>query len=235
LSTLEIGEWEMKKDKQWQRATSIGQAELLEFRRYIENDGLKRDVSKIRAEVSLPLSLNSNKVFFEDPLYIEWMGWGEVDKTKKNQKENRRKKVANKVSRMLRKYEIPKHFFGSLFNFVVTGQNTHTFQTKGFPNFIHGPHNIEGYAGWEYLCIITPETDLENPLVLENIKDWQRVHRNRPPSPIKVGRKKDWRPVWEWRSRNPSISDKQIAEMLNLNRVTVTRALNQLDKKHATK
>lgn len=224
-------------DKLWRRANNYGNAELLEFQRYIKNKELREDVHKIQDEATLPLSLKSEKVFFEDPTYIEWMGWEEQNEAVRNKKDKRRRKVVKGVRKILGKYKIPSHFFGSLFNFVITGESAHTYQTKGFPHFVHGTDKFQSnnFKEWEYLCIITPETDLENPLVLENIKEWQLRHKNKPPKPITIGRKKDWMPVWEWRKRNPNVSIGEIAKLLKVHRVTVSRALNQLDKAHATK
>jgi hypothetical protein len=225
------------KDKLWRRANNYGNAELLEFQRHIKNKELREDVRKTRTEASLPLSLKSGKVFFEDPTYIDWMGWEELNEAVKSKKDKRRRKVIKRVRGILDKYKIPSHFFGSLFDFVVTGESTHSYQTKGFPYFVHGADKFQSndFAEWKYLCIITPETDLENPLVLENIKEWQLRYKNIPPQPIIVGRKKDWMPVWEWRKRNPDVSIGEIAKLLKVHRVTVSRALNQLDKVHTTK
>ena len=83
------------------------------------------------------------------------------------------------------------------------------------------------------MCIVTLETDLRNPLVLKTMRYWQGHGRIGPPAPVTVDRMKDWRPVWEWRNRNPDVSDREIAEMLGLHRVTVSRALERLDKENA--
>ncbi len=222
----------MNKNKAWNRANNFGNAELLEFQRYIENKTLREDIRKLQAKVSLPLSLKGDKVSFEDPIYVDWMGWEEPNKTIKNEKIKRNKKVVREVKKILDKYHIPPHFFGSLHSFVVTGEQVYTYQTKGFPEFKYYRH---ADGNWKHECIVTPETDLGNPLILENIKEWQNSCRTNPPAPIKIGKTKDWRPVWEWRSRNPGVSDHEIAKMLKLNRVTVSRAMAQLDKKYATK
>ncbi len=222
----------MNKDNQWARANNFGNAELLEFRRYLENQVLKDEVNKIRAKTFLPLYLKSGKVFFEDPIYVNWIGSHESNKKAKSEKVKRVRKVVKSVRKMLIKYGIPAHFFGSLLNFVLIGEQIHTYQTKGFPQFTYNRHED---GEWRHECVITPETDLGNPLVLENIKEWQKTHKNKPPFPVKIGRRKDWRPVWEWRNRNPGVRDIEIAKMLGLNRVTVSRALNNLDNIHATK
>jgi hypothetical protein len=222
----------VEKAKAWNRANNFGNAELLEFQRYIEDQALKADVYRVRAETSLPLSLKSKKVFFEDPAYVDWMGWDDSNQVIKDQKDKRRRKVVRAVRKLLDKHKIPSHFFGSLFNFVVTGEQIYTYQTKGFPYFTYRRHED---GEWRHECVITPETDLGNPIILENIKEWQKRCKSEPPKPIKIGRRKDWRPVWEWRNRNPDIPDHEIARMLKLNRVTVSRALAQLDKKYATK
>jgi hypothetical protein len=65
--------------------------------------------------------------------------------------------------------------------------------------------------------IITPETDLDNPLVREFIKLWQEEHRDLPPQPQPVlgnTRKLDWRPVLEWKKRHPWVTHGEIDAML---------------------
>jgi hypothetical protein len=218
----------MDKDKAWIRANNFGKAELLEFQRYLENKTLKEDVRKIQAKMSLPISL-SKKTFFEDPAYIDWMGWRESNVTVKSEKDKRRRKVSKEVKKILAKYKIPTQFSGSLFHFVVTGEHNHTYKTKGFPDFTFNRHED---GEWRYECIITPETDLGNPLVLENIKEWQRTHKSRPPLWNMIGRKKDWLPVWEWKKRNPDIIDDEIAKMVGVSRRTLFRALRNLDRTH---
>jgi hypothetical protein len=221
----------MNKDKAWIRANNFGNAELAEFQRYLKNKNLRNDVHIIQAKTSLPLTLKSGKVFFEDPAYVDWMGWDESNTTVKREKLKRLRKVTKDVNNMLDTYKIPSHFFGSLLGFVVTGDRINTYQTKGFPNYTFNRHED---GEWKHECIITPETDLGNPVILKNIKEWQRIYKNKPPLPIMIGRKKDWTPVWEWRNRNPSIPDSEIAIMTGVNRITLVRALRQLDKMHGT-
>lgn len=102
-------------------------------------------------------------------------------------------------------------YFGSLFNTILIGADFPSYQTKGFPTFKYRP-NEDGE--WVHECIITPETDLRNPL-LDTIKQWQVARIEKPPLPIKNGKVKDWRPVWEWKNRHPDVSDREIAEMLD--------------------
>lgn len=50
-------------------------------------------------------------------------------------------------------------------------------------------------------AVITPETDLNDPMVIETIQRLQRQHAGDPPKPIKDKinpRKYDWRPTYEW-------------------------------------
>ena len=87
--------------------------------------------------------------------------------------------------------------------------------------------------------IITPETDLENPMVLNYIKDWQQwaitnsneTIADRPPQPHKIrgSTKKDWRPLWEWALRHPQVTRKEISKMLKINYTEVKRKLEELD------
>lgn len=226
-----LGERKMSKDKFWTRAESYGISELVEWNRHLENLKLKKDIVEIQAKMKLPLCLRDNLMDYEDPIYIEWMGWDEKNKVIKNNKNKRRKKLINEVTKILDKYYVPAQYFGSLFYFVLTGKQSEGYLTKGFPSFTY--HRDEN-GEWKHKCIITPETDLENPLILDIIKDWQIARQTKIPLPIKRGKSKDWRPVWEWKKRHPNISDREIADMLHLNRVTLSRALEKLNNEYAT-
>ncbi len=222
----------MHKDKLWERANNFGNSELVEGKRLIENPELKSAILKIQTKYNLPLHIEKNVIFFESPIYTSWMGWEASDKKTKIEKDKRRKKISQEVKELMDKFKIRSVYFGSLFNTILIGDDFPSYQTKGFPTFKYRP-NEDGE--WVHECIITPETDLKNPLILDTIKQWQAGRIKKPPLPIKNGKVKDWRPVWEWKNRHPDVSDREIAEMLHVNRVTVSRALEKLNKEYATK
>jgi len=83
--------------------------------------------------------------------------------------------------------------------------------------------------------IITPETDIENELVLRFIVDWQKTIINgndKPPQPqkIKGSRQKNWIPVWEWNVSHPQITRKELSVMLNISYTHVKSKLQAIDK-----
>jgi len=218
----------MPKDlKSWARVKKFGQAELTEWRRLLEHPQLQRELGEIRAEFGLPLQLEGSRPLFEDRAYAAWMGWDDQATTGDEHLSERGTRLLQRARRLLREHRIPSQYFGSLWSFLMTGCERPSYRSGGFPAFKF-EKNENGT--WEPICIVTPETDLRNPLVLETIQNWQRKAKTSPPLPVQVGRKMDWRPVWEWHHRNPEVTHGQIAQMLRRNRVTVSRALERLDK-----
>ena len=85
---------------------------------------------------------------------------------------------------------------------------------------------------WE--CIITPETDLTNPFILELIQSQQKSHAGDPPKPIEDkndSRKLDWRPVYEWRKAHPSFTIQEIAQKIGYKPQTVRKKLSELESR----
>jgi hypothetical protein len=95
-------------------------------------------------------------------------------------------------------------------------------------------YEIEGKIYQE--IIITPDTDLTNPDVIDYIRGWQSSQRRKPPMPLpkrENSRELDWRPLWEWSMRYPDISREEIARMLNYNPDVLRRKLRDLDKPYS--
>jgi hypothetical protein len=217
--------------KSWRRVSKFTRAERVEWHRILESPKLKRDIQDIQANFGLPLSSLAHKPLFENPAYVRWIGWADWKKTGRTERPEKLRTLIKEVSRLVRGYRIPPQYFGSLWNSIMTGREGPSYQSGGFPAFrMEKTENGE----WEHLCIVTPETDLRNPLVLKSILDWQLKVRTSPPKPRRAGRRTDWRPVWEWHNRNPEVTDQQIARMLGHNRVTVARAFERLDQEFAT-
>lgn len=87
----------------------------------------------------------------------------------------------------------------------------------------------------EYEIIISPETDIRNELVLQEIEALQKEiikKENPPPQPQKISgsRKKDWRPLLEWVKIHPQFTIKEIAYLLGHNEKNVIRALKNADR-----
>ncbi len=213
----------------WRRVHNFGNAELLEWNRLLENRKLGDDIRSIQSKFGLPLSLQGSQPLFENPTYTAWMGWDVRNTTQRIRLNKRCKTLVQKARRLIHKYQIPSQYFGSLWNHLMTGKEGPSYRSGGFPTYTFRKND---FGEWTHQCILTPETDLGNPLVMNDIRDWQVKHKTMPPRPLQVGKAKDWLQVWEWRNRNPDISDRQIADMLGVHRVTVSRAMERLDKEH---
>jgi hypothetical protein len=89
-------------------------------------------------------------------------------------------------------------------------------------------------GNWEWRCIITPETDLTNPIYLKMIQDQQKQYTGDPPKPIKdkmKPRKLDWRPVYEWYKRHPLFTIEEIAKKIGYPAHRVRLKLAELESK----
>ena len=77
------------------------------------------------------------------------------------------------------------------------------YRGLGFPDGI-AYRDADGNVHHE--LIITPETDIDNPLVIEFIQDWQERHRPKPgtlglvplPKIPDNAKENDWRPLIEY-------------------------------------
>ncbi len=88
-------------------------------------------------------------------------------------------------------------------------------------------HPVKGVGN---AIIITPETDIDNRIVIDFIKKWQRetiLSKEMPPIPTT---KNDWMLLWEWEARHPSSNRKDIAQIIGKSYVNVKRKLESIDK-----
>lgn len=96
----------------------------------------------------------------------------------------------------------------------------------------HTPRFREQYNDGKiiYECILLPDTDIDNPLIMEQIRQWQIEHREKPPRPIKSRTKKrgsDYSPVREYRMRHPDVSLKWIAKELGVTHRSLINAMHK--------
>lgn len=215
------------------RAWDFSKADFSEWNRVTENPGLNSEVIRLRESYGLPL----------DCVHIsqcgDWLGWDEPlgfdlagEIVTIGEKSRRREQLFTEVRELMARFDIPDKFNISIQNWVILGRRVLGYANLGFPTE-QGYQSKDGK--WIHELIITPETDLGNPLVIEYINYWQSHFAQKPPQPKPLAshpRKLDWRPVWEWRNRHPQVTDREIAEMLNRNRVAVSRALERLDKEN---
>ena len=86
--------------------------------------------------------------------------------------------------------------------------------------------------------VLTPDTDLDNKLILELIKLMQKAIREPIPELRVIEGNKhgkhDWRPIWEWEFRHPFITRKKLAKLMHRDYVDVKRKLEEFDKTYNT-
>lgn len=164
---------------------------------------------EIQARYGLPLDYDIRRNNTE---WIRWMGEDE----KPTSKEAKRGQAFLKdVHALFKKFEAPESWHNDLVSEiagqVIYGHSSDPWSSPQFKIY----RDDEG--NWKWQCIITPETDLTNPMYLEMIKSQQKQHAGDPPKPIKDKlnpRKLDWRPVYEWHKRHPLFTLEEIAQKI---------------------
>jgi hypothetical protein len=145
----------------------------------------------------------------------EWIGWLGYDEKPTSQKAERGQAFLRDVSALFKKFEVPEGWYEDLIA-EIAGQviYSHSSEIWSSPKF-EVYKDDEG--NWKWRCIITPETDLTNPMNLEMIQSQQKQYAGSPPRPAKDKmnpRKLDWRPVYEWYKRHPLFTLEEIAEKI---------------------
>jgi hypothetical protein len=213
--------YQSQEEKYRKRLEDIWSANQSEWeRRFSENQEFKSDLRSLQTRFNIPLDSHQS--------ITDWFD---------SQSHETLFEFSEEVKALSDKYDIGTKWTNRLWN-----------EIWNYDAIIKEQTGLERYKGWAgfpkwrafrngdetiHELIITPETDFENPLVVEFIKSWQRSRRDVPPMPVPSRKKPnqlDWRPVWEWRKRHPNVIHNQIAEMLDYHPVTVRRALANLDK-----
>lgn len=224
-------------DKAEERYSSYVAADRVERQRLFENTELLKEVKKLQVDFGLPLD-PQGKVYPSGKQIADWYGWDEpieVDKSGRKviygPKGQRRERLKKEIKALAKRFNIPNKFLSSLKNLVVANNYGYQLFSAGFPS-IRFDKDRDGNLVQE--LIVTPETDLGNPIVLEFIRDWQKDQLDTLscPQPIMRGRRLDWRPVWEWKKRHPDVTYKEIAPHLHRNSTNVRKALAALDKEN---
>lgn len=208
-------------------------ANRVEWERYLENSELMTEVKAIQKKYGLPLPTIQD--------VIGWMDWLEPIDINREKGELifgkhglRREKLLKDLDDLRKKYDIPSIYKRFLQRLVTTRDKS--FLSGGYNPFpeLRSRMGKDGKRIFE--CLITPETDFENPLVIELIKRWQLENGASPPQPVLMRgdkRKLDWRLVWAWHKRHPDVTITEIAKSLSYNRVTVSRELNKIEKEYS--
>ncbi len=200
------------------RLWKSGQAIIEERKRIIdENKGLQSELENLRKQYKIALKNNSELVHWFESQPVETLANFSADVNAIKEKYSINERMSNA-------------FWGAVWNIPVSD----TY--KSFPEW-RGMPQIQFTKDLNQELVITTETDITNEIIIEFIKAWQKTVINtndRPPQPKKKkdSTRLDWRPVWEWRKRHPQISINEIAKMLGKNRITVDRALVNLDNEN---
>lgn len=219
------------------REEAIAKADQVLFNRIFQSEEFKSEVKQIRQKFGLPLPSRGD--------LFEWRGenepnFGIIGTTESGepilgQRRRRSEEFNWELAALAKRIGIRKNFFAYLREFVMFDTTwMPVYFGMGYPTITR--RMKEDSTFFEEM-IITPDTDIDNPKVINYIKDWQIQQRDAPPEPklSESNRKKlDWRPVWEWEKRHPSVTRKVIAKMLNRDAVSVRRELENIDEEMGT-
>lgn len=163
---------------------------------------------QIQARYGLPLNYD---IRLNNPEWIKWMGYDEKPTTKTAK---RGQAFLSDVQALFKKFEAPESWHNDLIAEIAGDSYDHPLEAWSIPKFEIYKDN-EG--NWKWQCIITPETDLTNPMCLEMIQSQQKQYAGDPPMPIKDkanSRKLDWQPVYEWHKRHPLFTLEEVAKKI---------------------
>ena len=181
---------------------------------------------EIQARYGLPLNYD---IRLNNREWIRWMGY---DEKSSSQISKRGRAFLSDVHALFKKFQVPEAWHDDLISEiagrVIYGHSSDVWSTPKFE--IH--RDKEGHLKWQ--CIITPETDLTNPMYLNMIKEQQKKWAGDPPKPVKDKnnpRKLDWRPVYEWYKRHPLFTLEEIAKKIGYPAHRVRLKLSELETK----
>jgi hypothetical protein len=194
--------------------------------RIINDPEFIRGKHEIQAQYGLPLKYDIRLN------HREWTKWVGYDEKPTSPLAKRGQAFLNDVNALFKKFEVPEAWHSDLIA-EIAGTSTYgqSLEEWSSPKFEIYKDN-EG--NWKWQCIITPETDLTNPLNIELIKEQQKAWAGDPPKPIRDKtnpRKLDWRPVYEWHKRHPLFTLEEIAKKLGYPAQRVRLKIAELEPK----
>ncbi|HLO18285.1 MAG TPA: hypothetical protein VK206_25865 [Anaerolineales bacterium] len=180
----------------------------------------------IQARYGLPLNYD---IRLNNREWIRWIGYNEKPTS---QQAKRGQTFLSDVHALFKKFEVPEGWYDDLIaeiaGQVIYGHSSEIWSSPKFEIYKDNEGN------WKWRCIITPETDLTNPMYLEMIQSQQKQYAGNPPKPIKDKmnpRKLDWRPVYEWYKRHPLFTLEEIAEKIGYPAHRVRLKIAELETK----
>jgi hypothetical protein len=182
-----------------------------------------RTKRKIQAQYGLPLP-------YDIQLETEkWLGWMGAREKPPGKRAKRGKAFLKDVSALFKRFEVPEAWHSDFIADIAGVSSGNSFEERSNPKF-NLYRDSDGSWAWE--CIITPETDLTNPLILESIQRQQKEYAGDPPRPARdnnhAGRL-DWRPVYAWHKSHPLFTIQEIAKKINYTPQVVRRNFAELE------
>ena len=182
-----------------------------------------RAKSRIQAQYGLPLPYD---IQLDGEKWLAWMGAAEKPASRRAK---RGKAFLKDVSALFKRFEVPEAWHSDFIADIAGLSSGNSFEERSSPKF-----NLyrDSDGNWEWECIITPETDLTNPRILESIQRQQKEHAGDPPRPAKDknhGSRLDWRPVYAWHKRHPLFTIEEIAKKINYAPRVVRRKFAELE------
>lgn len=160
----------------------------------------------IQARYNLPLGYD---IRFK---YDDWKKWLGDDKKSSTKTAKRGKAFQNDIHALFKKFEVPDTWQDDLLAEIAGKPYDSSLDDWSIPVF-ETYLDTNGNSLWR--CVITPETDLTNPVILQMIQSQQKRYAGNPPKPVKTNtRKLDWQPVYEWHKRHPLFTLDEIAEKI---------------------
>lgn len=224
------------------REEGILQAEKAQFNRIFHSAKLKDEVKNLQRRFGLPVPSRA--------AYLEWrgdddpnfsvLGYNELGEEILSERGDRSQKFDKELEELAKRLGVHKNFYGYFRELAIYGSSNYgtLFPIPFEMGYPEARTTREKNGDFVREMIITPETDIDNPLVIEYIRAWQREHRDIPPQPEPLENKPrelDWQPVWEWHMRHPSVKIYQLAEMLKYEPATIRRKLAEVDEQMGTK
>jgi len=182
-----------------------------------------RAKGKLQAKYALPLDYD---IRLHNKAWRDWSGVGE--KTTSPRAKRGRDFYAD-VEALLKKFDVPAAWHTDLIAAIAGESIYHAQEVSSSPTF---ELNFDDHGKLKWRCIITPETDLTNPMNLDLIRTQQKQYAPAPPQPVKDKRNPrqlDWRPVYEWRKKYPLFTFEELAEKLGYSSDRVRLKLAELE------
>ena len=209
-----MGQKEEKKAER--KAADYMAGSELHWERLKSNRELQADIRSLQIRWNMP--------FPDNFTMAQWIKWIDSDL-------DRFSRFSKDVDQMVEKYSVPKVWRSDIEYLIRAGKNGWHTVPMGTPKsrFSIDPKTREQ----KIEIIITPETDLTNPLVIFIIQQMQKNFTGDPPKPIcdqNNPRKSDWRPVYEWHKYHPLFTEEEIAEKIGYAPQTVRHKFADLEK-----